>query len=55
MVGHLGVLDDDGHPTNAAGLWFSGYEEPLIGPLRAMRRQAAPVARAIARHLDDVE
>ena len=52
MVGHLGVLDGDGHPTSSRpGLWFSGYDEPLIGPLRAMRRRSGPLARDVARHL----
>lgn len=57
LVGHLGVLTDDGHPvTNgppaaAPGLWFAGYEEPLIGPLRAFRRQAPDVAAEVVSHL----
>jgi hypothetical protein len=58
LVGHLGVLDERGHPTNnglpaaAAGLWFIGYEEPLIGPLRSFRLQASPLATDVARYLD---
>lgn len=57
LVGHLGVLDGKGRPQNngvpgpTAGLWFAGYEEPLIGPLRAFRRQASRIAADIARHL----
>lgn len=57
LVGHLDVLADDGHPLfngargATAGLWFAGYEEPLIGPLRSFRRQAPEVAARIASHL----
>lgn len=60
MVGHLGVLSDDGMPISngihcaAEGLWFLGYAEPLIGPLRALRHQAGPVAREMAAHLSSV-
>jgi hypothetical protein len=58
LVGHLGVLDERGHPRNnglpsaAAGLWFTGYEEPLIGPLRSFRLQASPLAVDVARYLE---
>lgn len=58
MVGHLDVLDEDakpvvnGLPSAAAGLWFVGYDEPLIGPLNSFRRQAGPVAADIAGYLD---
>ncbi|WP_422743695.1 flavin-containing monooxygenase [Mycobacterium sp. WMMD1722] len=57
LVGHLGLLGEDGHPAvNAApsaapGLWFAGYDEPLIGPLRSFRRRAGPIAAEVARHL----
>lgn len=57
MVGHLGVLDRDGGPlTNgipsaAEGLWFAGYVEPLIGPLRSFRRQASGLAGDLAAYL----
>ncbi|MCG5434025.1 NAD(P)/FAD-dependent oxidoreductase [Mycobacterium sp. MYCO198283] len=57
LVGHLGVLDAAGHPVSngvrsaAPGLWFAGYDEPLIGPLRSFRRQATPLAAAISRYL----
>lgn len=57
MVGHLGVLDDEhrplrnGLPAAAPGLWFAGYDEPIIGPLRSFRRQAGPIAAAVARHI----
>jgi putative flavoprotein involved in K+ transport len=58
LVGHLGVLDDAGRPvanglpSAAAGLWFAGYEEPLIGPLKSFRLQASPVAADVVRYLD---
>lgn len=54
LVGHLGVLEEDGAPvvnglpSAAPGLWFAGYDEPLIGPLQSFRLQAGPIARAIA-------
>jgi cation diffusion facilitator CzcD-associated flavoprotein CzcO len=57
MVGHLGVLDDDGRPLvnglpgAAPGLWFAGYDEPLIGPLRSFRRESGRVAADVARYL----
>lgn len=60
MVGHLGVLDADGAPlvngtpSAAAGLWFAGYEEPLIGPLRSFRRRAPGLAADVAAHLSSV-
>ncbi|BBX19163.1 pyridine nucleotide-disulfide oxidoreductase [Mycolicibacterium duvalii] len=59
LVGHLGVLDDSGVPVNngvrcaAPGLWFLGYDEPLIGPLRALRQHAGPVAAEMAGYLGD--
>lgn len=58
LVGHLDVLDTQGKPmTNGptcatTGLWFAGYDEPLIGPLRSMRLQAPAIAESIAAHLD---
>ncbi|WP_082696553.1 NAD(P)/FAD-dependent oxidoreductase [Mycobacterium sp. IS-1590] len=57
LVGHHDVLDDEGAPKGngvpaaAPGLWFAGYDEPLIGPLRSFRLQASPIARDIAGHL----
>jgi cation diffusion facilitator CzcD-associated flavoprotein CzcO len=59
MVGHLDVLDDDGHPTvnglpsAAPGVWFAGYEEPLIGPLRSFRRQSGRIAADVAAYLGE--
>lgn len=61
LVGHLGVLDAeggplvDGTPGAAPGLWFAGYDEPLIGPLRSFRKQAPHLARDIAAHLADAD
>lgn len=60
LIGHLGLLDGHGHPavdgipSAAPGLWFAGYDEPLIGPLRSYRRQAGPIAADVARHLTGV-
>ncbi len=57
LVGHLDVLDAAGRPVSnglpaaATGLWFAGYEEPLIGPLRSFRRRASPIAKDIACYL----
>jgi putative flavoprotein involved in K+ transport len=58
LVGHLGVLDGQGRPVSngvpsaTAGLWFAGYEEPLIGPMRSFRLQASAIARDIVCYLD---
>jgi cation diffusion facilitator CzcD-associated flavoprotein CzcO len=58
MVGHLGVLDSDGDPVSngtpsaAEGLWFAGYDEPLVGPLRSFRRGASGLAGTVADHLE---
>ena len=57
LIGHLGLLDDTGRPlvnglpSAAPGLWFAGYEEPLIGPLRSFRRWASPMANDVAAYL----
>ena len=57
LVGHLGVLDDDGEPlvngtpSAAPGLWFAGYDEPLVGPLRSFRNLATRVADDVAAYL----
>jgi putative flavoprotein involved in K+ transport len=55
LVGHLGVLTDDGHPAvngarahpSARGLYFIGFSEPLSGNLRQLRLDARNIARAI--------
>lgn len=66
LVGHLGaregvpgdLLDEHGKPVRngvpsaAPGLWFAGYDEPLIGPLQSFRREATPIAKAVRAHLD---
>jgi putative flavoprotein involved in K+ transport len=54
LVGHLGVLDEDGRPyfrgphthPNAPGLHFAGFETPIYGALRGMRIEARRLARA---------
>ncbi len=59
LVGHLGVLDERGRPTVAAGerhpaapgLHFVGLRNPLIGLLNAIRIDAGRVARTIAAEL----
>ena len=56
MVGHLGVLDDRGHPlvhgprshADAPRLHFVGFTEPFSGNLRQLRLDARKVARAVA-------
>lgn len=55
LVGHLGVLDDDGIPLvsgggehpSAPGLFFNGYGADLSGQLRLMRLDARAIARAV--------
>lgn len=54
LVGHLGVLDEDGMPRfrgaatapQAPGLHFVGYSTPLYGQLRGIRIEAQRLARA---------
>lgn len=55
LVGHLGMLDEDGipfvsggseHPA-ARGLFFNGYRADLSGQLRLMRLDARAIARAV--------
>lgn len=51
LVGHLGVLDGDGRPTDMVprpGLGFVGFRVPLTGTLWAIDRDAHTVADAIA-------
>lgn len=55
LVGHLGVLGEDGIPLvsgggehpSARGLFFNGYRADLSGQLRLMRRDARAIARAV--------
>jgi cation diffusion facilitator CzcD-associated flavoprotein CzcO len=57
LVGHLGVLTRDGHPSahgpdtypDAPNLYFTGFTEPFSGNLRELRLDARKIARAIAR------
>ncbi len=57
LVGHLGVLDNDGIPLvcggrqhpKAPGLFFTGYRVDLSGQLRLMRPDARAIARAVKR------
>jgi putative flavoprotein involved in K+ transport len=57
LVGHLGVLTEDGHPIvhsahthpRAPGLYFIGFTEPFSGNLRELRLDARRIARGIAR------
>ncbi len=57
LVGHLGVLDEDGKPlvsggnehSSARGLFFNGYRFDLSGQLRLMRPDAHAIARAVRR------
>jgi putative flavoprotein involved in K+ transport len=56
LVGHLGVLGDDGRPEylgarthpRAPGLHFVGYATPLSGQLRGTRLDAKGMARTVA-------
>jgi hypothetical protein len=41
----------NGLPSAAPGLWFAGYDEPLIGPLKSFRLQASPLAADVARYV----
>ena len=57
LVGHLGVLDGRGlplvhgphEPDGAAGLWFTGYTNPISGMLRELRIDAERIAAAVSR------
>jgi putative flavoprotein involved in K+ transport len=57
LVGHLGVLGEDGIPLvsggsqhpSAPGLFFNGYRPDLSGHLRLMRPEARAIARAVRR------
>lgn len=57
IVGHLGVLDEQGRPyvsgpkspPGAAGLWFIGMSNPLKGHLFQIRLHAAAIARVITK------
>ena len=57
LVGHLGVLGEDGIPLvsggkqhpSAPGLFFNGYRPDLSGHLRPIRHEARAMARAARR------
>ncbi|PJE97807.1 monooxygenase [Streptomyces carminius] len=61
LVGHLGVLDERGRPRarghrtlpTAAGLYFTGYTNPISGMLRELGIEARKTARAVARTTSD--
>lgn len=56
LVGHLGVLGADGrpvvhgavNPAGAAGLWFTGFTNPISGMFRELAIDARRIAAAIA-------
>jgi len=56
LVGHLGVLDEQGTPLvnggqqhpSAPGLFFTGYRTELSGQLRLMRFDARGIARVLS-------
>lgn len=60
LVGHLGVLDETGHPTHPGpiphpdyeGLWFMGMTPRLPGVFYAARGEAKHFARKVQRLLD---
>ncbi|MDT5010353.1 MAG: putative flavoprotein involved in transport [Mycobacterium sp.] len=57
LVGHLGVLDESGHPHGGFathirdGMFAIGYGIPPNGPLRAIRLHSTPLAQQISAYL----
>jgi putative flavoprotein involved in K+ transport len=57
LVGHLGVLDENGKPRGGFashvgdGMFAIGYGIPPSGPLRAIRLAATPLAHEVATYL----
>jgi putative flavoprotein involved in K+ transport len=57
LVGHLGVLDEDGDPRGGFashlgdGMFAIGYGIPPNGPLRAIRLAATPLAGQVAAYM----
>jgi putative flavoprotein involved in K+ transport len=57
LVGHLGVLGEDGRPTvhggdtppQAPGLYFTGFVNPVSGMFRELGIDAKRIARAVAK------
>ncbi|MGC2675384.1 MAG: hypothetical protein WA415_05035, partial [Mycobacterium sp.] len=60
LVGHLGVLDEHGHPRGGFashvgdGMFAIGYGIPPSGPLRAIRVNSTRLAREVAAYLDRI-
>ncbi|MBW1600382.1 NAD(P)/FAD-dependent oxidoreductase [Streptomyces sp. JJ38] len=54
LVAHLGVLDGRGRPqppgrgSTAPGLYFTGYTDPVSGPLRRLAKEADRLAATVA-------
>ncbi|HET8988754.1 MAG TPA: NAD(P)/FAD-dependent oxidoreductase [Humibacillus sp.] len=56
LIGHLGLLDGQGHPTERAGatargargLWFNGFTNPISGMLREIAIDSKKIALAMA-------
>jgi putative flavoprotein involved in K+ transport len=63
LVGHLGVLRDDGRPLvrgartveGAPGMWFTGFTNPISGALRELGIDARRIAKALPRMVDSRE
>lgn len=55
LMGHLGVIDEQGRPIAthgrpaARGLYFTGFTNPITGMLREMAADARRIARNVAR------
>jgi putative flavoprotein involved in K+ transport len=55
LVGHLGVLREDGRPRvtgartvdGAPGMWFTGFNNPISGLLRELGIEARRIAKAV--------
>jgi putative flavoprotein involved in K+ transport len=60
VVGHLGCLDEKGHPRGGFashvgdGMFAIGYGIPPNGPLRAIRMRSTPLAREVAVYLESM-
>ncbi|MGA8328993.1 MAG: hypothetical protein WB777_06845, partial [Mycobacterium sp.] len=60
LVGHLGILDEHGHPRGGFashvgdGMFAIGYGIPPNGPLRAIRVNSTRLAREVAAHLNRI-
>jgi putative flavoprotein involved in K+ transport len=55
LIGHLGVLREDGAPRvtgattadGAPGMWFTGFSNPISGNLRELGIDARRIAKAV--------